>query len=239
MSSSGRPAPTGDVASGGLRWRSRFVEDFETDAGLGEIGSRYDGALRGYDGFADTSGRGRYDPDRVLTVHDSLLDYHLHTADGVPRVAAPTLMDWWGQTYGRYAIRFRADRVPGYKIAFLLWPSSDRWSDGEINLPEADLGGTVHGFSHDVTGDPARNAFAVDTGTTTVDWHTAVIEWAPDRVRFLLDDRAWSSTDPTAIPRRDMRWTLQAETAGAVTPVGAAGRVQVDWVAVWSLAGTA
>ena len=45
-----------------------------------------------------------------------------------------------GQKYGRYAVRFKADPIDGYKIAWLLWPDSRVWPrDGEIDFPERNL----------------------------------------------------------------------------------------------------
>jgi len=42
-----------------------------------------------------------------------------------------------GLLYGRYAIHFKADPVPGYKTSWLLWPDSEKWpQDGEIDFPE-------------------------------------------------------------------------------------------------------
>ena len=227
-------------------WDLVLVEDFDSDAGLGDFATTYPG-WAAYDGARDTSrdlGRpattqGRYDSATTTTVHHGVADVRLHTADGTPQVMAlsPTADgDWWaGQLYGRYAVRFRSDPVPGYKVAWLLWPSSDDWTEGEVDFPEGALGEEIEGNAHDVTGDPEANAWHVDTGTTMDQWHTAVIEWTPERLTFLLDDQSWTTTDPQAVPRDPMRWVLQTETELGTTapPADADGHVQIDWVAVW------
>ncbi|MGK5115279.1 glycoside hydrolase family 16 protein [Geodermatophilus sp. CPCC 205506] len=234
---SGSAVPAQDLPG----WNLVLAEDFTRDAALGQFDSVYPG-WSGYDGSQDTSGNGTYNSDAVVSVSGGVVDKNLHSGNGGAQVAALTpAIDgqaWDGQLYGRYSVRFRADDVPGYKIAWLLWPSNDDWSQGEIDFPEADLDSTISGFAHDVTGNPSRNAWHMNTGASMTDWHTATIEWTPDSVTFILDGQAQSTTDRSAIPTDPMRWVLQTETAldGGAPSSGAAGHVQVDWVAAWSRA---
>ena len=228
-------------------WTQVLAEDFTTPVPLGSFNDAYPG-WNGYDGARDTSknyGRvlakqGLYDSDATCSVHDSMLDIYVHTpADGTPRIAAPLPRPTsaaFNQLYGRYAVRFRSDVVQGYKVAWLLWPQSDDWAEGEIDFPETSLGGTIEGFSHQVDGDPAVNQWHVDTGEVMTEWHVAVIEWTPTVLRFKLDDLSWQTTDTDAIPHTPMRWTLQTETLLSSTPppTNAAGHVYIDWVAAWS-----
>lgn len=221
--------PVGDLPG----WRQTFVEDFTTDAPLGSFEDAYEGRWATYEGARDTSGAGLYAESRVLSVQDGLLDAHLRTEDGQALVAAPVpLVDgsWGGQLHGRYSVRFRADPVPGYKTAWLLWPDSERWVDGEVDFPEGPLTGTISAFDHCV-GAPTKNCFTRDTGVTYGDWHTATIEWTPGRVAFVLDGRL-VGTSPQA-PSTPMHWVLQTETDHGPPPAAAQGHVQVDWVAVY------
>lgn len=117
-------------------WTQTGAQDFTTPAALGQVGDVYGPDMRGYSGSPDTSKHGTYTPDSVLSVSNWNLDYHVHTAGGVPEVATPIPFGYAGQTYGRYSVRFRSDPLPGYKIAFLLWPTSDNWNEGEIDWPE-------------------------------------------------------------------------------------------------------
>lgn len=235
--SSGSAVPTTDLAG----WDLVLAEDFTRDAALGQFDSVYPG-WSGYDGARDTSRNGTYNSDAVVSVSNGVVDKHLHSQGGAAQVAALTPAingrAWDGQLYGRYSVRFRADNVPGYKIAWLLWPSNDDWTQGEIDFPEADLDSTISGFSHDVNGNPSRNAWHVDTGSSMNDWHTATIEWTPESVTFVLDGKAQSTSDRSAIPQDPMRWVLQTETAldGGAPSAGASGHVQVDWVAAWARA---
>jgi hypothetical protein len=241
-----QPAPAFDLPG----WRLVLVEDFDTPVALGDFADRYPG-WAGYDGLRDTSRRlgrastasGLYSSATTATVDAGLLDIHVHTAGGVPQVMAltPTPDDrfWEGQRYGRYAVRFRTDVVPGYKIAWLLWPSDDTWTNGEIDFPEGALGGEITGNAHDVTGDPRVNAWSITTGRTMGTWHTATIEWVPGRLTFILDGRSWTTSEPRALPAVPMRWVLQTETDLSTTAPDpdAQGHVWIDWVAAWSYAG--
>jgi hypothetical protein len=235
--SSGVSVPTGNLPG----WSLAFAEDFNRDAPLGTFASTYKG-WAGYDGAKDTSGNGTYNSKTTMSVHDGMVDKHLHTAGGKAQVAALTPTPngkWWGgQTHGRFAVRFKSDDVDGYKMAWLLWPKSDNWEQGEIDFPEASIGGTIKGYSHDITGSPSKNAWFVDTGAKMTAWHTAVIEWAPGRLTYVLDGKSWTTTDPKAIPTDPMTWVLQTETNldGGAPSASASGHVYIDWVAAWKLA---
>jgi hypothetical protein len=237
MGNSGAAMPAANLPG----WSLALAEVFSRDAALGQFASTYRG-WAAYDGAHDTSGNGLYNSATTMSVHDGMLDEYLHTENGKPQVTALTPTPdgkWWsGQTHGRYAVRFRSDDVPGYKMAWLLWPCSDDWSKGEIDFPEGSLGDIVERYSHDVTGNPSRNAFSVTSTSSMNDWHTAVIEWVPGRVTYMLDGQSWSTTEPSAIPTDPMSWVLQTETQleGGAPSSGAAGHVYIDWVAAWRLA---
>jgi len=231
--------PVGDLPG----WKQTFKEDFTKDAALGQVGAVYGQSIRGYDGFSDTSGHGTYAPDRVLSVKDGKLNYAVHSENGRHLVAAPTLNDYKGQTYGRYSIRFRADSMPGYKIAFLQWPSSDQWNEGEIDWPEGNLDDgmmrpalAVPGTYKDGTMKfvPDREMFAK---TSAKDWHVATTEWTPSGMKWYWDGELVASS--TEKPSTNFRWTLQAETEinGRIPANDVKGNIEVDWATSYSYAG--
>lgn len=228
---SGATAPQGDLPG----WTLVLSQDFSRDAALGSFAGTYPG-WAGYDGWSDTSKHGTYDSASVVSVANGVVDERLHPAGSGARVVALT-PPMSSQLYGRYEVRFRADQVPGYKIAWLLWPADNQWSEGELDFPEADLPGRIFGFAHDVTGTPSKNAWYADTGETLDPWHTATMEWSPGQLTYTLDGRSWSTTDPRAIPTHPMRWVLQTETALDGTMPTAPAHVYVDWVAAWSRGG--
>ena len=43
-------------------------------------------------------------------------------------------------------------------------------------------------------------------------WHTAVVEWTPGRITFLLDDQQFGTTT-SEVPGMPMNWILQSETS--------------------------
>lgn len=231
--------PTGDLPG----WHLSYSQDFNTPAAAGTVGSVYGSAMRGYSGFGDTSGHGQYDPDTVLSVHDSMLDWFIHTDAGVHKVAAPVPMGYAGQTYGRYSVRLKSDNLPGYKIAFLLWPTSDQWTN-EVDWPEVRsqlVPGVKAQPASLVTkqaGDPAvfQPAVSVSSATDLMDWHVATTEWTPTSVKWYWDDILVGQTDSVAaVPNQPMRWTLRAETQTGGAPLDAtSGHILVDWLAAWS-----
>lgn len=233
---SGQPAPGDDVPG----WKLQMTESFGTPAPPGQFSSVYGGSFDVYqDGWKDTSKNGTYYPSRVVSVHDGTMDYYVHTENGIHMVAAvlPKLPTGYGQTYGRYAVRFHNDDIPGYKSAWLLWPNSERWpDDGEIDFPEANLttASTIWAFMHYASPSGGQDAFGSSTPMSG-GWHTAVTEWAPGSVTFALDGVVLG-TSTTKVPTSAMHWVLQTETNldGVLPSDSVSGHVLVDWVAQYS-----
>lgn len=230
--------PTGNVTSNGRVWKPVVSQNFSKNAPLGTFVKTYGSTWAGYSGFSDTSGKGTYDPNRVLSVAAGHLDYYLRTRNGRPVVAAPLPNGYTPQTYGRYAIRFRSDAVAGYKMAFLLWPTSDKWNDGEIDWPDGNLGSRIYPASA-IVGTQTASGMKFDKPAVTAaptmgtGWHTAVTEWTSGHVRWYWDGKlVGQTTKPSGVPTKPMRWTLQAETntEGKAVSSSAHGHIQVDWV---------
>lgn len=253
----GYGAPRGDLPG----WRQIYLGQFGVPAALGRFaGCRFRrtmassrcselprsdrSELFGYsDGTPDTFRTGLYEPSRVLSIHGGVLDFWLHTADGiasgavvVPKIpSGPHLRV--GRLYGAYAVRFRTTDVPDYHLVFMLWPDAyshgAHWpDDGEIDFPEANLNQPMSGFFHfESPHGPGQYAFP-DLGSYHR-WHTAVIEWTPHMVDYMLDGRIVAHIT-RHIPHVPMHFLIQAET-GATTPSPAAqGHVYVAWVAAYA-----
>ncbi|WP_181429261.1 glycoside hydrolase family 16 protein [Curtobacterium sp. MCSS17_008] len=236
--------PTGPHESGDVRWIPYLAEDFDRDAAHGSLLAVYP-AMAQYTGIRDTSGKGLYHPDEVVSVHDSVLDLHLRSEGGQPLVATVLPAGYRSYAHQRVSIRYRADDAPGYKFVMILWPESGDWNDGEIDWPEGDLGGGVRPVS------AVPGSYDTATGRMTFlpedapvlpggqhDWHVATVEWTADAVRFWWDDRLVASTTG-AVPTVPMRVTLQAETTidDEQVPVESDGHVLVDWVVAYRQAG--
>jgi beta-glucanase (GH16 family) len=137
-------------------------------------------------------------------------------------------------TYGRYAVRLKADALPGYETAWLLWPDSNVWPrDGEINFPEGYLDGKMCAFLHHMYGTWAGDQDAICSTVTYTSWHTVVLEWGPTVTNFYIDGNLIMSST-TRIPSSPMHWVLQTDTDPCCQPSNTtAGNVQIDWVAAW------
>jgi beta-glucanase (GH16 family) len=209
-------------------------EDFAGDAALGSFPDRsgYTKAWSVYpDGWGDTSGAGTYAPSRTLSVSDGRLNIDVHADGGQYLGAAVVANATYGQTYGRFSVRWRADPVTGYGLAFLLWPDSERWpDDGEIDFPEGSLDGDITATAHHA--DPSGGKDQFGSGTTMENWHTSVVEWTPSQITFSLDGR-FVGRSTTKVPQNPMHWVMQVGTDGTgVPPQDARGAVQVDWVQI-------
>jgi hypothetical protein len=216
-------------------WTQNFKDDFSTPVAKGGFPGPYAKQWMTYDGFGDTWKIGRYESD-ILSAHDGVLDMHLHTgSDGVPRAAAPIPMmngQWGGQTYGRYSVRMKADPLPGYGTAFLLWDDDNVWENGEINFPEGSLDGSTQAFNHKL-GEPWITEMGVDTKTSYTGWHTYTIDWTPKKITYLLDGVVVASTT-TNIPKTPMHWVLQTATNGTKPAANVQGHLLIDWVSQYA-----
>ncbi|MBM9467880.1 glycoside hydrolase family 16 protein [Nakamurella leprariae] len=235
-SSSGEAMPTGNIGS----WRQVLAEDFNTPLARGQFPGPYSTKWRSYDGFANSNGLSWYNQD-IISMHDGVMDLWLHQENGMRQSAAPTpfhSQPWVGMKYGKYTVRFKADRLPGYKMAFLLWPDSDNWNQGEIDWPEGGLGSSFMGFNHCIN-NPSNNCYWVDPNTTSSIWHTASLEWKPGSISYLLDGRVIGTTTNN-IPSVPMHLMLQVEAdpdGVSSSNLNQSGSLLVDWVTLYTWAG--
>jgi beta-glucanase (GH16 family) len=245
----GETMPVGDLPG----WRQVFAEDF-TDGDVPRGG--FPGPVYGQrwhetyaDGTPDTHAKTQekdartsgYYPSKVLSIHDGLLDFYLHSENGVsmgaapsPRFAGATEPPYNSQLYGRYSVRFKGDPLNGYKVAWLLWPVSKQWpQDGEIDFPEGDLSKVIYAALHGVVaGVHTNEVFRPNAPFTS--WHVATTEWSPGRIEFFLDGKS-IGVATSMVPDKPMRYLLQTESCLTGCPAPeTAGHVYVDWVSIWS-----
>ena len=242
-------APSGAISGGGLDpsaqtmpvgnipgWTQIWADNFPYNVSLGNFPGGTNGKWKAYpDGWPDTSKNGQYNCTKVCSVHDGVLDMWIHSENGTHYVAVPYPNVPSGITYGRYAVRFTSDPLPGYKTAWLLWPDSDVWPrDGEVDFPEGGLDGSICAFMHrqDATSGSDQDAFC--TQTHYQGWHTAVTEWTPNSIKFYLDGNV-IGTSTSRVPNTPMHWVLQTETniGGPAPDNSVQGHVYVDWAAVY------
>lgn len=232
-SPSGEAAPQGDLPG----WSQIFVDDFDESVEQGGFPGPYSDSWLAYDGFTDTADVGTYRASAVSAA-DGVLSLGVSThGDEVTSSAVVPLVDglWGGQTYGRYSVRLRADPVPGYSAAFLLWSDDNDWNDGEVDFPEGHLDKNVRAYNH-TPGNPSENSFARRTAVPFTDWHTYTIDWTPDEIAFSIDGVTIGTTSHD-IPTAKLHWVMQIETTKTTPPDGAEGAVQVDWATIYRYEG--
>lgn len=234
---SGLAMPVGNVPG----WAQVFTDDFNENVPLGQFPATVSNKWKDYpDGWHDTTGNGTYEPTKVVSIQNGIMNLFLHTENGVHMVSAPepiipgaTGMAG-GTLYGMYEVRFKAQPVVGYKTAWLLWPDSNQQTDGEIDFPEGNLQLDIHAYMHHVGNPMDQDSYA--TPDTYAGWHTATTIWTADSVVFMLDGQViGDSTDPSVIPHKPMHWVLQTETQtnGSAPSDAESGNVEIDWVSVW------
>jgi hypothetical protein len=233
----GQAMPDGDIPG----WHQIFAADFPIDTPVGSFpGTLYESQFKVYhDSTPDTAGQkrapSRYYPSRVVSVSNGLLNLYLHTENGTPLAAAILPIIPGNHLYGKYTLRFRSDALAGFKTAWLLWPDSENWPhDGEIDFPEGPLDGTFSAFMHPQNGTSGSDQEAYSTGATYTSWHTTSIEWSPDKVKFILDDRL-IGTSTTRIPNTPMHWVIQTEACLPTCPAATtAGNLQIAWIVAYT-----
>jgi hypothetical protein len=241
-SPSNEDMPLGDLAG----WKQIFSDDFNTAVPVGSFPQTVANKWMAYpDGWKDTSKNGTYYPSKVISIHDSLMDLYIHSENGIHMVSAPVPIlapgahDYGsGLPAGRYVVRFKADPIPCYKAAWLLWPDSEVWPrDGEIDFPEGDLTGNIDAFMHRQNGTSGSDQDAYSTNINYTAWHTAITEWRPEiqDLKFYLDGNLIGHST-SRVPNTLMHWVLQTETAlsGCIPNNADAGHVLIDWVAVYT-----
>lgn len=224
---------------------ARLAQDFNTPAALGQVDDVYGADMAGYSGTKDSKKKGLYAPDKVLSVSNGQLHWDMHTENGQPLVAAPTPLGngynkWSGVTYGRYSYCMKTNVANGYKTAFLNWPESQNWNEGEIDWVEMDTLGArprpasaIPGSYNSSTGNmtfvpsPLIYAPADSTG-----WHTYTTEWTSSQVKFLFDGQVVATTTQ-AVPKTRFYWVLQAETQtmnSTLPPSTQHGLIDLAWL---------
>jgi len=223
-------------------WQRVVTSDFNETTALGswpgpEAARFWKNRQRG----PDTSGRATYDSSKTVSEANGILDVWVHSEGAERYVAAP--VSAIGATHGaRIAVCMRADRIPGYKIAFLLWPTEgDGNSLGEIDYPESKLDGppvTANAFMH-YAPEPSdgRRQDWFDSGAFLQDWHAYTIEWnpkaSPPYVRFYVDGRLIGEATEF-VPWVPMFYVMQIESylGDEPLPASSQGHVQVDWATI-------
>lgn len=247
MSSSPRFAdsalPVGDLGRdrfGPQGWKQVFVDDFETVGRAGSDGSLAGGRWWGYpDGTPITnSSNGYYRPSQVVSVEDDHLVFRL-TSDkqsAYGAVLSPNVTQ--AQTYGRYDVRYRFTNptITGFKSAWMLWPDSNRWEDGEIDFAEyrEDEANHVLAALHRSCLSAPCPHVDVTRRVDSTAWHTSTAIWSPGSITTYIDGKLLASSRQ-GVPNQPMHLLLQTQASsyGTTAKPGDNVVIEVDWVTVY------
>jgi beta-glucanase (GH16 family) len=229
------PMPVGNLVG----WRQVFADDFTNGFDTSRW-SAYSGQPGGDPG-------GWWEPSHV-TVQGGVL--HLTT------YRDPRYGNRWvsggvsssvglKQTYGKYAVRFRADRGKGVAVILLLWPVRDHWppeidfaENGGTDDTRSELAATLHfGADNQIIQRTVHGDFTR--------WHTLGVEWTPGRLVYRLDGKVWARVLSQNVPDEPMELDIQAQagTCGdeyAPCPDATTPRrvdLAVDWVVAYAFRG--
>jgi hypothetical protein len=246
------PVPGRSESFGHRAYALEGMDTFTKDAPLGSLAPAmanqivYTGdhgmTWTGYpDGWPSTySGHAEgYQPSTVLSVHDGVLDFHLHNdAHGNPVGADPSPLPGGNryQTYGAWSLCEKVAPADSHNLAdfhqaFLLWPRNFHdWLRAESDYPEHDLHTRdFAGYSH-YGGSGSQAVFDIHTVIRSFDnrqWHVYTQTWGPGFRSYYVDGRLVGTS--TRVWSRPERWQLQIEPLGTIND-GDSGHVYVKWV---------
>jgi hypothetical protein len=252
---SSAPGPT--LTLGHKSYAREGIDTFTKNAPMGSFAQRKANAIvytgdhgmkwTGYpDGWPSTySGHAEgYQPGTVLSVHNGMLDFHLHNdAQGNPVGADPSPLPHGDryQTYGAWSLCERvapadAHNLADFHQAVLLWPLKFRdWLRAESDYPEENLNTfDFAGYSH-YGGAGAQDVFDIRAMTPRFDsrrWHVYTQTWGPGFRSYYVDGRLVGTTRRQVWTQPE-RWQLQIEPMGSMGPVpndGDSGHVYMKWV---------
>ena len=217
------PASTTSTTAVSSSWKQSFSENFDKAATATTFDSTY---ANSWCGYKDGEGGGKY--FKVISAHDGLMDISLDGTKGAAGSFGPAAT-CNGKTYGRYSIRFKVDGAQTYGAAMMIWPSSNIWGDGEIDFPEGDFAGEIHGYHHPMNCTDCASSDNFATGAKWSDWHEATTEWTASSVKYYLDGKLLKTVTHD-IPSTKHRMTIQMAPTRAGTSTG---HFLVDWVRIW------
>lgn len=218
----GTSAPVGNVG----KFQQRFVENFSTAAAKGKFQGTYAKSWQPYpDGTS-----GMYYPSTQVIGQGGLMDVVLDGKHGTAGTFG-TPAGAWSHVGGKFSVRARATGGTGNGAAFMLWPSSNRWADGEIDFPEGNFESSPMLFQHSMTPGNEASSTNASTGVSWRDWHTYSVEWIPGKsVSYSVDGKV-IRTITKDVPKTAHRFMFQVGNWGAT------GHLYIDWVSTYDYVG--
>lgn len=226
-------------------WTRVLAEDFNTDVAEPNFPTAYPHIGTYPADWNNSVGTSLYGGGTTLSVSGGVSRQRVHTdgnGDHRTETLIPTATE--NMSYGRFKVRWRVQNpLPGYKVAWLLWPVSETWPrDGEIDFPEGGLesSGAIEAYMHRQDATLGSDQDGYNSGVPVVgDWHVTEIIWAPGFCRFVLDG-VTVGTSTSRVPNTPMGWRIQTEgnLNGSPADTGidpaTTGYVEIDWLVAYS-----
>src|SRR5262249_54088782 len=116
----------------------------------------------------------------------------------------------FSQTYGRFAVRFRADKGWGIAYSIMLWPASDTWPP-EIDFAEDN--GRDRTITSYTMHSGAKDTRIHDelTGFDFSQWPVASVDWSPGKLVYAMDGKVWSTVTNPNVPKVPMGIAIQSQ----------------------------
>ncbi|WIJ45082.1 glycoside hydrolase family 16 protein [Curtobacterium citreum] len=225
------PLTTGSVAQAGTpakptgTFTQTFREDFTTPAAAnGPFAKRYANAWQPY---PDGMGDGKYWSGSQVSAHEGVLDVTLDGKHGAAGTFG-TQRGAWDYVGGTFTVRARGVGGDGNGAAFIVWPKSNVWAEGEMDFPEGNFDQVPYAFHHSMTPGKEASAVALSTKVSWRSWHTYSVQWIPGRsVTYSVDGRVLQ-TVTRDVPTTPHRFMFQTGNWGK------AGHLYIDYVSIAS-----
>ncbi len=183
-------------------------------------------------------GFGKRDPSAISQGGGSL---HI-TATKADGGVSGGMSDAQGQIYGRWEFRSRTGPGAGFGSAILLWPDSEKLSDGEIDIVEVPFPKRDNANFILHSGPRGGDTVGGNMNGNFTQWHTFAVEWLPTSITWYVDGvQRYKVTDRSIIPDTPMHLAIQLDQGPVkdwipeiddTTP--ASINLDVDWVHVYA-----
>jgi beta-glucanase (GH16 family) len=190
-------------ASGG-EWVCSFDDEFSGDS-LDR--TRWRVTTTQTIGFTQAAGECYVDDPEHVSVADGLLTLRATKLASPVRCGTLTTpyesgmvftKDLFAQAFGRFEIRAKMPKGPGFQPALWMYPQSHAYGDlsGEIDIAES-FGGAdtiaAHLHLHDATGADHPQGIDCHVERAADEFHTYTLEWVPGQFTFTYDGHlCWS-----------------------------------------------
>ena len=213
--------PVGNIG----KFQQNYYEAFTTPAAAnGPFARTYANSWQPY---PDGMGNGQYWSGSQISAKSGMMDIAMSGTRGAAGTFG-TKNGAWSFVGGKFTVRARAVGGDGNGAAFILWPTSNNWSEGEIDYPEANYEAAPMLHQHSMIAGKEDTATSISTRASWRDWHNYSVEWIPGKsVRYLLDDRV-IATVTKDVPKTPHRYMFQTGNWGK------AGHLYIDWITTYT-----